>query len=367
MVGVPRGTNFICNKGDRDAWLGDYLKSHPSEYMFWLLETPNLTAILARVGLNPVPKWVAQAHHRLEHWAWDLVDRSEAALATTNSKDLGDGKFPLVYNQLRLALNQERRQIYENEDITASHAEQRDELASEILDQLVATRDVFGITLTYILWEISRHPGWQKDLQDELRSVEQPLLFSNLSNRKSMIGCQELESLPVLSIVVKESMRLRTTLPVPNPRLTPRGRTTTVGPYENIPGGVRTNSFAWCMHRDPSVYPDPHEWKPERWIRFDRQREDMDNQFWAFGSGSRLCLGMSLAMELINYAVASIYTNFTTTIVDDSHFGTDGKFVTGLPGEDLVLAFDPLAPFDAKQKTKPTKSANSKETPSIIS
>jgi cytochrome P450 len=27
------------------------------------------------------------------------------------------------------------------------------------------------------------------------------------------------------------------------------------------------------------------------------EREDMDRQFWAFGSGSRLCLGMSLAME----------------------------------------------------------------------
>ena len=60
----------------------------------------------------------------------------------------------------------------------------------------------------------------------------------------------------------------------------------------------------------------------------------------------------SCDLSVKNYVPASIYTNFTTTIVDDSHFGTDGKFVTGLPWEDLVLAFDPLGPFDAK-KTKP--------------
>ena len=144
--------------------------------------------------------------------------------------------------------------------------------------------------------EISKHRDWQKLLQQELRSVSKPLYLTQ-QDAASMLSPKELEALPILSAIIKESLRLRTTLPVPNPRLTPHDKKTSIGPYDNIPGGIRTNSFAWCLHRDESVFVNAHEWRPERWLRPAAEIAHMEKQFWAFGSGSRMCLGMSLAME----------------------------------------------------------------------
>ena len=72
---------------------------------------------------------------------------------------------------------------------------------------------------------------------------------------------------------------------------------TVIGPYENIPPGVRVSCFAWCLHRNGAVYPNPEEWLPGRWLGDPADREEMEKWFWAFGSGSRSCMGRNVAME----------------------------------------------------------------------
>lgn len=149
-----------------------------------------------------------------------------------------------------------------------------------------------------------------------------------------------LESMPYLHAVLKESIRLRGTAPTPNPRLTPPKTTTTLGPYDNIPPGVRVSAFAWCLHRNESIFPNPEVWMPERWLNLSKEEADeKEKWFWAFGSGSRMCLGRNLAMEIMRYALAAIYTNFETSVVSDEGFGRDGKFVTGTTGDKLILRF----------------------------
>jgi hypothetical protein len=47
-------------------------------------------------------------------------------------------------------------------------------------------------------------------------------------------------------------------------------------------------------------YPDPESWVPDRWMVNPSTKMDateQDKWFWAFGSGSRRCLGQNLAME----------------------------------------------------------------------
>ena len=101
-----------------------------------------------------------------------------------------------------------------------------------------------------------------------------------------------LEALPYLQAVIKESMCLRGATPTLNPRLTPQHTTTTLGSYHNISLGVRVSAFAWCLHCNESVYPHPKRFIPERWMDVDKdQMEKKERWFWAFGSGSRMCLG----------------------------------------------------------------------------
>lgn len=60
------------------------------------------------------------------------------------------------------------------------------------------------------------------------------------------------------------------------------------------------SAFAWCLHRNEDVFPDPEKWFPQRWLNAEGDRFDGGEQerwFWAFGTGSRRRLGQNLALE----------------------------------------------------------------------
>jgi len=206
----------------------------------------------------------------------------------------------------------------------------------------VATRDTFGVAFSFILLELSKHPYAQTRLRAELRSLKTPLWHPNSyhpnSKQTTLPSPDTLKQLPYLCAVIKESIRLRGTVPTPNPRITPAGTKITLGPY-TLPPRTRISAFAWCLHRNEAVFPQPELWLPDRWLnRSATELAEMEKWFWAFGSGSRACLGRNVAMELMRYALAGVYTNFETSVVDDEGFGYE-KFVTGSLGNRLLLGF----------------------------
>ena len=135
IFGMCRSTNFIENAKARDHWLTAYLKSHPANYMFWLLELPKLINYLKRIGMPIVPKWSLEAHDVLDQWALELVDKTEDAIAKRPVKDMSAAECPVLYNQLRLAITEEQ-QKGATEYQMAPSPQQRLQLASECLDHL---------------------------------------------------------------------------------------------------------------------------------------------------------------------------------------------------------------------------------------
>lgn len=94
----------------------------------------------------------------------------------------------------------------------------------------------------------------------------------------------------------------------------------------------------YCLHRNEEIFPECKRWMPERWL--DSTKEElsaMNELFWGFGSGSRQCLGRNVAMELLRFAIAAIYTNFETVVVDDAMFN-DKMLITGSLKENLLLS-----------------------------
>lgn len=43
---------------------------------------------------------------------------------------------------------------------------------------------------------------------------------------------------------------------------------------------------------DPNIFPNPHDFDPERWIRAAEKGERLDRYLVNFSKGSRICLGM---------------------------------------------------------------------------
>lgn len=214
---------------------------------------------------------------------------------------------------------------------------------SEIQDHVAAGHETTGATLTFLIWHLSKHKEIQAKLYQELRNAENkwagdttsiPRIES--SNQSQVPGSDDLrwgsskmpihaknqapcdgrlpyniiDKLPYLDGVVMETLRLYAAIPGAEPRVVPRAGM----PFGNLvlPGGTVVSMQPWTLHRDEQVYVNALEFKPERWNHGDRHA--LLKNFFAFGSGVRMCIGMHLAVEEMKLAVANIYLQYTTNV-----------------------------------------------------
>jgi cytochrome P450 len=136
-------------------------------------------------------------------------------------------------------------------------------IVSEMLDHILAGHEITAITLTYIMYELSRQPVIQSKLRDEVRTLFPLLKYSiNVSDLPSP---RSMDALPLLDAVIQKTFRRYPAAAGSEPRVTPPGLTT-IGDYSGIPGGVRISANQYTLHRNAKVFPDFEAWKPERWL-----------------------------------------------------------------------------------------------------
>jgi cytochrome P450 len=69
---------------------------------------------------------------------------------------------------------------------------------------------------------------------------------------------------------------------------------------------------SYLLHTDPAIYPDPLSFRPERWL----ENPKLTRYLFAFGRGSRNCLGMNLATSELYTGLAMIWRRFDMEIYD---------------------------------------------------
>ncbi|KAF2119133.1 putative cytochrome P450 monooxygenase [Lophiotrema nucula] len=297
------------------------------KHLFWRMEVPGLTRWLERFFIRPVPKKCDEAHRELEKKVLKLCDGAANTYEcfpdlTPNvflqhlDKQHGFplSHFPLVYAQLRSSLQRQSPKAKEG-----LSEDRRHEIASELFDLLIAGFDTTSQTLTSLVAELCKPTNIhvQEALIAEVRSLNPPIKFNKFQDpRESMLhplpSPRDVDALPLLQAIIHETLRLYEAVPGPQPRITPKGGCT-IGPYTNIPGGVRINSQAYSLHRNADVFPDPLTWNPQRWLDSNGNfinNGEMHRWFWAFGSGGRGCVGKAFAMYQMVYAVAALFSNF---------------------------------------------------------
>ena len=346
--GLGQSSNFIEDSEHCGRWVVDYKARQ--DFMFWPQEMPGLTAFAKAWGFRHwlVPKWVDVANDNIASWVLGLCDKAEEAHEARERADARDRAT--VFNQLRSMIKKSRG----GETGSPLTAGERLEIASELLDQVLAGFDTTGITMTYLAWQLSKpeNKEIQKALQNELR--ENQATYHPVTDDgqvASSPGFKTLDSLPVLHAVVMESLRLHAAIPGCQPRITPEGAE--LGPagssVRGLPADVRVNSYAYSLHLREDVFPQPGRWEPRRWLGADAKVDgggDKARWFWAFGSGGRMCIGSNLAMIDMKSIVAAIWGNFETSIVDDAGMIPKGGYTCeplGSPeGNFLLLDFHPL-------------------------
>ena len=141
------------------------------------------------------------------------------------------------------------------------------ELRDELVTLLVAGHETTATGLAWAFELLTRNPAVLERLRSSLAEGDQEYLEA----------------------VVKETLRLRTV--VPGVGRVVRGEPFELGGYV-IPPGVEINPSITALHRRGDTYPQPREFRPERFIGPDAP----DTYSWIpFGGGTRRCLGASFA------------------------------------------------------------------------
>ncbi len=179
-----------------------------------------------------------------------------------------------------------RRPDPERQDILSLLIEARDDDGStltdaQIRDQLMtlifAGHDTSTSTLSFMFYELARHPRALARLQAEQDEV----LGSRAPTPAQLFG-----ELPYLDMVLDETLRL-----YPPAWIGPRRsvREFEFGGYR-VPAGAYVNYCSWASHRLPEVFGDPEAFVPER---FERERKVAlpRGAYVPFGGGSRICIG----------------------------------------------------------------------------
>jgi cytochrome P450 len=145
-------------------------------------------------------------------------------------------------------------------------------IASEMLDHILAGHETTAITLTYMMYELSRQPSLQSKLRAEVRTLSPRLNYpTNIPD--DLPSSRSIDALPPLDAIIQETLRRYPAAAGSEPRVTPPG-STTIGDYSGIPGGVRISANQYTLHRNAKAFPDFETWKPERWLEADKEQKD---------------------------------------------------------------------------------------------
>lgn len=120
---------------------------------------------------------------------------------------------------------------------------------------------------------------------------------------KRMVEDSDIDELPYLQAAVKETLRLHP----PVPLLLPRNalQDTSFMGYL-IPKNTQVLVNAWAIGRDPEAWDNPLSFQPERFLGSNIDYKGHSFGLIPFGSGRRMCPGVSLAHTVLHLALASL-------------------------------------------------------------
>jgi cytochrome P450 len=242
-----------------------------------------MTARLRRIFKFPL--WVPTPANLLLRNSISELDRTvEGFIASGRSRQpMGDDLLS------RLVLAQ-------HEDGTRMSDRQ---LRDEAMTLYLAGHETTALTLTWSWYLLSQH----RHVEDKLVSEWQHVLAGRTPTAK------DLQHLPYTAAVIAESMRLF-------PPVYVIGREATadleLGGY-HVKRGYTVLMSQWVNHRDPKYFPEPEEFRPERWEDGLAKRIPKF-AYYPFGGGQRMCVGSTFALMEAVIVLATVGQRYRFTV-----------------------------------------------------
>ncbi|CAL1361662.1 unnamed protein product [Linum trigynum] len=248
----------------------------------------DLIPILGWFGFQGVVKTMKRVSKELDVIMESWIDEHKRKQSTNGAKSAAIN--PDLIDVMLSEIKEEVAYGHKREDIIKATA----------MSLIVAGSDTTSITLTWILSNLLNHKRVMKLAQEEIETKV---------GTDRWVDDSDIEKLTYLGAVIKETLRMYPPGPLSVPR--EASEDITIKGY-HVPKGTRFLANFWKLHRDPKVWSDPDEYKPERFLAANANMEIFGQQFeyLPFGSGRRGCPGINFGMQVTQLTLARLLQGF---------------------------------------------------------
>jgi retinoid hydroxylase len=175
------------------------------------------------------------------------------------------------------------------------------QIRDEVMTLLFAGHDTTTSTVAFMFYELARNPEIAARL-----IAEQQAWLDHGEPTVSQLTSGELTQ---LEMVLDETLRK-----YPPAWVGPRR---SLEPFQfeghTVPGRAFVNYCSWASHHLPDVFPDPEEFRPERFTP-DARAALPKGAYVPFGGGSRTCIGMRFGQVEVRAIATLILSRFTLSL-----------------------------------------------------
>lgn len=184
-----------------------------------------------------------------------------------------------------------------------------EEIRDELITLLIQGHSSTATALSWTLERVVRHP----EVHEKLRAEA------------------ETDSDEYIDAVIKETLRLRTPIPVVGRRVS---QPYPLGEWE-LPPGTMIMLNALMLHQNADIYPEPERFRPERFL----ERPAGKYSWIPFGGGPRACLGRSFATLEMKIVLRMLTSLVRLAPVDqrDEHLRRRGVVLSPTEGARMRL------------------------------
>ncbi|KAL1435717.1 hypothetical protein MTO96_010503 [Rhipicephalus appendiculatus] len=203
--------------------------------------------------------------------------------------------------------------------------------SSNVTIFLLAGIETTASLLSFLLHILARHPEEQHKLVKEIEDVL-------ASEGNSELHFDKFHLLKRVDMVIYEGLRLYPSVPLYVVRRC-SVNTNVCGQF--IPAGVNVMVAPWLIHHDPDYWPDPDEFRPDRFVE-ESSESRRKGVYVPFGLGPRVCIGQKLAFLAVKCALVKVLQKFQLTIrIEDSLPPTlSVPSMTLVPGDGVKVSLE---------------------------
>ncbi|KAI0387436.1 cytochrome P450 [Hypomontagnella monticulosa] len=272
---------------ERDASLSGAQSFHVLKRVPWLNDVMMVLPESIARRLNPA----LGSYMRQKHKTRELV-----AQLASESTDAWSGKEMPIF-----------RAVMESSKLPP-HEKSVERVAQDAQMLLMAGTLTMASNLEHSIYWMVDNPDVLRKLKEELRGVMPSI------DDVGKVPIATLESLPYLTAVVKESVRLIYGNSTPHFRYDPGGpvvyKDGTTGKTWAIPPKTPVGMTSVLLHHNELHFPNSNKFDPERWLGDEGKK--LDRYMVGFGKGSRVCLGMPYGYGIVRLVLAQIWRLWAT-------------------------------------------------------